>query len=597
MKKSRNASSSLKLENGSKVAVIGGGPAGSFFTYFLLEMAGRVKLQLQVDIYEPKDFFTPGPANCNHCGGIVSESLVQLLATEGIKLPPSVVQKAIDSYIIHTDTGSRRIDPPTREKRIAALSRGSAPRGSKEQKYRSFDGFLLELASDKGANVIKQRVKSVDWEGNHIDNKTHDHDRGKPVLITKDGDSHPYDLVTVAAGVNSATLKIFANSQRQYRPPQKTRTFIGEIPMDPEAIQTYMGHSMHVFLLNLPRLEFAALIPKNDYMTLCLLGDKIDNQLVDMFLHSPAVKRLLPTGKEHESRVCHCTPFINTKQAGYPFCDRVVLIGDSGATRLYKDGIGAAYRTAKACAATAVFHGVSAEDFNQHYYKSAYKAICTDNIFGKLTFAVINLISKIGPARRGILRLVDKEQQNPKSTKRMSAVLWDSFTGSASYREIFLRTLHPAFLSRFLWNCAASLSSSPGEKKNQGNIESKKQESSMKKGDLGKVYHDGEIIVRQDETGDCMFVIQAGEVEVIRQTGDRSILLAVLREGDFFGEMALFEEELRSATVRAKGSTRVLSVDKKTLLSHIQVDPSLAFSMIRKMSQRIRDLDKELSRT
>ena len=119
----------------------------------------------------------------------------------------------------------------------------------------------------------------------------------------------------------------------------------------------------------------------------------------------------------------------------------------------------------------------------------------------------------------------------------------------------------------------------------------------MKKGDLGKIYHDGEIIVRQDETGDCMFVIQAGEVEVIRQTGDRSTLLAVLREGDFFGEMALFEEELRSATVRAKGSTRVLSVDKKTLLSHIQVDPSLAFSMIRKMSQRIRELDKELGQT
>jgi hypothetical protein len=65
-------------------------------------------------------------------------TLVQLLATEGIKLPPSVVQKAIDSYIIHTDTGSRRIDPPTREKRIAALFRGSAPRGIEEQKYEEF---------------------------------------------------------------------------------------------------------------------------------------------------------------------------------------------------------------------------------------------------------------------------------------------------------------------------------------------------------------------------------------------------------------------------------------------------------------------------
>ena len=142
MNKRRNASSSLKLDNSSKIAVIGGGPAGSFFTYFLLEMAARVKLQLQVDIYEPKDFFTPGPADCNHCGGIVSESLVQLLATEGIKLPPSVVQKAIDFYIIHTDTGSRRIDPPGQEKRIAALFRGSGRIATRADGYlgsRSFE--------------------------------------------------------------------------------------------------------------------------------------------------------------------------------------------------------------------------------------------------------------------------------------------------------------------------------------------------------------------------------------------------------------------------------------------------------------------------
>jgi len=69
----------LALEDGSQVAVIGGGPAGSFFSYFLLDMAERVGLDIGVDIYEPRDFTRSGPAGCNMCGGIVHESVVQIL--------------------------------------------------------------------------------------------------------------------------------------------------------------------------------------------------------------------------------------------------------------------------------------------------------------------------------------------------------------------------------------------------------------------------------------------------------------------------------------------------------------------------------------
>src|SRR5512145_162587 len=65
----------LKLEDGSRVAVIGGGPAGSFFSYFLLDMAERVDMELLVDIYEPRDFSLPAPHGCNYCAGVISESL------------------------------------------------------------------------------------------------------------------------------------------------------------------------------------------------------------------------------------------------------------------------------------------------------------------------------------------------------------------------------------------------------------------------------------------------------------------------------------------------------------------------------------------
>jgi flavin-dependent dehydrogenase len=123
--------SKLALDNGSRIGVIGGGPAGSFFSYFLLDMAQRVGIDIQLDIYESRDFSVPGPTGCNMCGGIVSESLVQTLATEGINLPPTVVERGIDAYVLHMDVGNVSIETPLHEMRIAAVHRGAGPKGTK----------------------------------------------------------------------------------------------------------------------------------------------------------------------------------------------------------------------------------------------------------------------------------------------------------------------------------------------------------------------------------------------------------------------------------------------------------------------------------
>lgn len=118
----------------------------------------------------------------------------------------------------------------------------------------------------------------------------------------------------------------------------------------------------------------------------------------------------------------------------------------------------------------------------------------------------------------------------------------------------------------------------------------------MAKNTLGRRYGDREVIVRQGEAGDCMFVIQEGEVEVLREESGKELVLAVLKEGDFFGEMAIFERQVRSATVRAKGEAFVLTIDKRTFLTRIQEDPTIAFNILKMMSSRIRLLDEQLSR-
>ena len=80
------SSHNMELVDGSSVAVIGGGPSGSFFSYFALEFAARLDVDINIDIYEPKNFSKIGSSGCNHCGGIVSESLVQKLLARAEEL-------------------------------------------------------------------------------------------------------------------------------------------------------------------------------------------------------------------------------------------------------------------------------------------------------------------------------------------------------------------------------------------------------------------------------------------------------------------------------------------------------------------------------
>lgn len=145
------------------------------------------------------------------------------------------------------------------------------------------------------------------------------------------------------------------------------------------------------------------------------------------------------------------------KAAVGAYSDRIVFIGDCGATRLFKDGIGAAYKTAKAAATTAVFQGISERDWNRTYLPT-YRLIENDNKIGRVVFAVNGFIKSRKYVLGGLLRMVNGEQQRPDSPQRMSGVVWDTFTGSAMYRNIFKRTIHPSFLFRFSWNTVREIS-------------------------------------------------------------------------------------------------------------------------------------------
>ena len=116
----------------------------------------------------------------------------------------------------------------------------------------------------------------------------------------------------------------------------------------------------------------------------------------------------------------------------------------------------------------------------------------------------------------------------------------------------------------------------------------------MRNNKLGRLYRDGEIVIHKGDEGTCLFVIQEGNVEVFDENGGSEVKIAQLGASEFFGEMGLFEKDVRSCTVRAKGNAKILTIDKKNFYKTIQKEPTLAYRLLQKMSSRLRELNKKV---
>ncbi len=100
----------------------------------------------------------------------------------------------------------------------------------------------------------------------------------------------------------------------------------------------------------------------------------------------------------------------------------------------------------------------------------------------------------------------------------------------------------------------------------------------------------GQVIFEQDALGDDLYVIESGQVQVIRQLENgMENMLAVLQAGDIFGEMALLEERPRSARVTAYSDVSLLSISRQTFDRLIEESPAVAIHLLRRISARVRE--------
>ena len=110
-----------------------------------------------------------------------------------------------------------------------------------------------------------------------------------------------------------------------------------------------------------------------------------------------------------------------------------------------------------------------------------------------------------------------------------------------------------------------------------------------------RVYEKGQMILLEESMGETFFIITQGAVKVTRLSADgREVILAILGESDFFGEMSLLDGEGRSANIVANESAKVLTLSRNDFLDCLESYPKIAIALLEELATRLRKSDQQI---
>jgi flavin-dependent dehydrogenase len=438
------------LQNDDRVAVVGGGPAGSFFAIHLLRAARRLGRNIEVVIIEKRgptdpcseDFQCRG---CNFCAGLISPRLNKILDDHGLVVPEEIIQGRIDYVWIQGQWKNLRLRVPN-DMRMYSVFRGSLP-GRRSGRPAGFDGFLLGAASKDGARILYGEVHAVSYNPS-----------GMPCLTVRPQSGADVSLdasfVTFATGINAhcghdyRDDPLIASLHRlnpSFVPARTRKTFIFELDVGEDYLQRHLNREIYFVEYGSRHLslEHAALIPKGRFLTVALIGKCVDEadlpregrRIARGFLTLPQIDRIFP-GIAEAPVTCACVPRMTVTTARSPFADRYAFIGDAVGSRLNKDGLYSAYTTATQLAETVLVNGVDRQALVRGYGKTV-NWLAADNRSGRMVFG----LSRVAFTRPLVSRIVYQAfatecKVREQRSRPLSKVLWKIASGTADYREV-----------------------------------------------------------------------------------------------------------------------------------------------------------------
>ncbi len=111
---------------------------------------------------------------------------------------------------------------------------------------------------------------------------------------------------------------------------------------------------------------------------------------------------------------------------------------------------------------------------------------------------------------------------------------------------------------------------------------------------FGREFPAGTVLFREGEPGREMYVIQMGKVTISKKVADVEKVLSSLGQGEFFGEMSILNNAPRSATATCAEDSKLLVIDSKTFEAMIRSNAEIALRMIKKLSDRLQEADKQI---
>ena len=107
----------------------------------------------------------------------------------------------------------------------------------------------------------------------------------------------------------------------------------------------------------------------------------------------------------------------------------------------------------------------------------------------------------------------------------------------------------------------------------------------------------GEVVFREGDSGDTCYIVRSGQARAVREhSGGRSITLATFGPGEIFGELAMFDDERRSATVEAIEETEVVAILGSDMRRLLRAHPDIAVKMLGALGRRLRETNERLAR-
>jgi flavin-dependent dehydrogenase len=439
-----------KLPDGSCVAVIGGGPAGSFFAIHLLQQARTLKRHLDVVIVEKRgptgpdsnDFQCKG---CNFCAGLISPRLNDVLGAQGLLVPDEIIQGHFDYVWIHGQWKNFRLRVP-KDMRMYSVFRGSLP-GRRMGRPAGFDGFLLGEAVKEGARIQFGEVQTIAYGPSGLPNLR---------VRTASGEMISLDasFVSIATGINAhcgfdypddGLIGSIQRMNPSFVPGKSRKTLIFELDVGEDYLERNINREVYFIEYGSKglTLEHTALIPKGRFLTVAMIGKCIDNavlprdskQVVRDFLTLPQIDRILP-GIADAPLACACAPRITVATATSPFGDRFAIIGDAVGSRLNKDGLYSAHATANRLAETVLSDGVDKHALARGYGKTV-KWLVADNRFGQMVFAASRVAFTMPVVSRIVYQAFATESKvRDERSRPLSKVLWKIASGTADYRRV-----------------------------------------------------------------------------------------------------------------------------------------------------------------